>query len=68
MDLGFFAMPIYPINNDPSLRDDREAFVLSHELGYSVTLCGDRPGGTSGSYSATCSAAGLPLSKTRISI
>ncbi|HEY5606969.1 MAG TPA: LLM class flavin-dependent oxidoreductase [Alphaproteobacteria bacterium] len=43
MDLGFFTMPIHPVDKDwrTSLREDREAFILADELGYTVGLCGE---------------------------
>jgi len=36
MQLGFFTMPIHPVDKDwrTSLREDREAFILADELGY----------------------------------
>jgi alkanesulfonate monooxygenase SsuD/methylene tetrahydromethanopterin reductase-like flavin-dependent oxidoreductase (luciferase family) len=36
MKLGFFTMPIHPLNKDwrQSLREDREAFMLADELGF----------------------------------
>jgi alkanesulfonate monooxygenase SsuD/methylene tetrahydromethanopterin reductase-like flavin-dependent oxidoreductase (luciferase family) len=36
MKLGFFTMPIHPLDKDwrQSLREDREAFVLADRLGY----------------------------------
>ena len=36
MKLGFFTMPIHPLDKDwrQSLREDREAFVLADELGF----------------------------------
>jgi alkanesulfonate monooxygenase SsuD/methylene tetrahydromethanopterin reductase-like flavin-dependent oxidoreductase (luciferase family) len=36
MKLGFFTMPIHPIDKDwrQCLREDREAFILADELGY----------------------------------
>jgi alkanesulfonate monooxygenase SsuD/methylene tetrahydromethanopterin reductase-like flavin-dependent oxidoreductase (luciferase family) len=36
MQLGFFTMPIHPVEKDwrQSLREDREAFILADELGY----------------------------------
>src|SRR6187401_1191916 len=36
MNLGFFTMPIHPLEKDwrQSLREDREAFILADELGY----------------------------------
>ena len=36
MKLGFFTMPIHPLNKDwrVSLREDREAFILADELGF----------------------------------
>ena len=36
MQLGFFTMPIHPVDKDwrQSLREDREAFILADELGY----------------------------------
>ncbi|MEX2036037.1 MAG: LLM class flavin-dependent oxidoreductase, partial [Xanthobacteraceae bacterium] len=43
MELGFFTMPIHPLDKDwrTSLREDREAFILADELGYSIGLCGE---------------------------
>jgi alkanesulfonate monooxygenase SsuD/methylene tetrahydromethanopterin reductase-like flavin-dependent oxidoreductase (luciferase family) len=43
MELGFFTMPIHPLDKDwrQSLREDREAFILADQLGYSVALCGE---------------------------
>src|SRR5579863_4281317 len=43
MKLGFFTMPIHPIDKDwrQSLQEDREAFILADELGFSIGLCGD---------------------------
>src|ERR1043166_7408930 len=36
MQLGFFTMPIHPVDKDwrTSLREDREAFILADELGF----------------------------------
>ena len=36
MKLGFFTMPIHPVDKDwrLSLREDREAFILAYELGF----------------------------------
>ena len=41
MKLGFFTMPIHPLEKDwrQSLREDREAFVLADELGFTEGLC-----------------------------
>lgn len=43
MQLGFFTMPIHPLDKDwrQSLREDREAFVLADELGFSEAYCGE---------------------------
>ena len=43
MKLGFFTMPIHPVDKDwrQSLREDREAFILADELGFSIGLCGE---------------------------
>ena len=43
MKLGFFTMPIHPADKDwrQSLREDREAFILADELGFSIGLCGE---------------------------
>ena len=43
MNLGFFTMPIHPLDKDwrQSLREDREAFILADQLGYTVGLCGE---------------------------
>ncbi len=36
MKLGFFTMPIHPLDKDwrQSLAEDREAFLLADELGF----------------------------------
>ena len=43
MELGFFTMPIHPLDKDwrQSLREDREAFLLADELGYVEAYCGE---------------------------
>ncbi|MBY0380381.1 MAG: LLM class flavin-dependent oxidoreductase [Xanthobacteraceae bacterium] len=43
MQLGFFTMPIHPLDKDwrKSLREDREAFVLADELGFVEGYCGE---------------------------
>jgi alkanesulfonate monooxygenase SsuD/methylene tetrahydromethanopterin reductase-like flavin-dependent oxidoreductase (luciferase family) len=43
MNLGFFTMPVHPLDKDwrQTLREDREAFVLADELGYSEAYCGE---------------------------
>ena len=43
MQLGFFTMPIHPLDKDwrQSLREDREAFILADELGFAEGLCGE---------------------------
>jgi alkanesulfonate monooxygenase SsuD/methylene tetrahydromethanopterin reductase-like flavin-dependent oxidoreductase (luciferase family) len=43
MKLGFFTMPIHPLNKDwrQSLAEDREAFILADELGFSEAYCGE---------------------------
>jgi alkanesulfonate monooxygenase SsuD/methylene tetrahydromethanopterin reductase-like flavin-dependent oxidoreductase (luciferase family) len=43
MDLGFFTMPIHPIDKDwrQSLREDREAFLLAEELGFTEAYVGE---------------------------
>lgn len=43
MQLGFFTMPIHPLNKDwrTSLREDREAFLLADELGFTEAYCGE---------------------------
>jgi alkanesulfonate monooxygenase SsuD/methylene tetrahydromethanopterin reductase-like flavin-dependent oxidoreductase (luciferase family) len=43
MQLGFFTMPIHPLNKDwrQSLQEDREAFILADELGFSEGYCGE---------------------------
>jgi len=43
MQLGFFTMPIHPLDKDwrQSLREDREAFILADELGFSEAYCGE---------------------------
>src|SRR6201746_1316713 len=43
MNLGFFTMPIHPLDKDwrLSLKEDREAFVLADELGFSEAYVGE---------------------------
>ncbi|MDG2459146.1 MAG: LLM class flavin-dependent oxidoreductase, partial [Alphaproteobacteria bacterium] len=37
MDIGFFTMPIHPIDKDykKSLSEDRQAFLLADRIGFS---------------------------------
>ena len=43
MKLGFFTMPIHPLDKDwrQSLREDREAFILADELGFVEAYAGE---------------------------
>ena len=43
MKLGFFTMPIHPLDKDwrQSLREDKEAFVLADELGFTEAYVGE---------------------------
>jgi alkanesulfonate monooxygenase SsuD/methylene tetrahydromethanopterin reductase-like flavin-dependent oxidoreductase (luciferase family) len=43
MQLGFFTMPIHPLDKDwrLCLREDREAFILADELGFTEAYCGE---------------------------
>lgn len=43
MDLGFFTMPIHPLDKDwrQCLREDREAFILADELGFTEGYVGE---------------------------
>ena len=43
MHLGFFTMPVHPLDKDwrQTLREDREAFVLADELGFTEAYCGE---------------------------
>lgn len=43
MKLGFFTMPIHPLDKDwrQSLAEDREAFLLADELGFSEAYVGE---------------------------
>ena len=43
MNLGFFTMPIHPLHKDwrQCLREDREAFLLADELGFSEAYVGE---------------------------
>lgn len=43
MKLGFFTMPIHPLDKDwrQSLREDREAFILADELGFTEAYAGE---------------------------
>ena len=43
MQLGFFTIPIHPLNKDwrKSLRENREAFILADELGFAEDYAGE---------------------------
>lgn len=43
MELGFFTMPIHPLDKDwrQTLQEDREAFILADELGFKEGYCGE---------------------------
>ncbi len=43
MKLGFFTMPVHPANRRwrETLEEDREAFILADELGFSEAYCGE---------------------------
>jgi alkanesulfonate monooxygenase SsuD/methylene tetrahydromethanopterin reductase-like flavin-dependent oxidoreductase (luciferase family) len=43
MKLGFFIMPVHPLDRDyaQTLQEDREAFILADKLGYSEAFCGE---------------------------
>jgi len=43
MNLGFFTMPIHPLEKDwrQCLAEDREAFILCDELGFTEGYCGE---------------------------
>jgi alkanesulfonate monooxygenase SsuD/methylene tetrahydromethanopterin reductase-like flavin-dependent oxidoreductase (luciferase family) len=43
MKLGFFTMPIHPLDKDwrQALHEDREAFVLADQLGFTEAYCGE---------------------------
>jgi len=43
MKLGFFTMPIHPLDKDwrQSLAEDREAFILADQLAFSEAYCGE---------------------------
>jgi len=43
MEVGFFTMPIHPIDKDykKSLLEDRHAFLLADRLGFSEAYCGE---------------------------
>lgn len=43
MEFGFFTMPIHPVEKDwrTSLREDREAFLLADELGFTEAYVGE---------------------------
>ena len=43
MNLGFFTMPIHPLDKDwrQSLREDRDAFILADELGFTEGYVGE---------------------------
>jgi len=43
MDLAFFTMPIHPLEKDwrTSLQEDREAFILADQLGFTEAYIGE---------------------------
>src|SRR6202021_478350 len=43
MKLGFFTMPIHPLDKDwrVTLKEDREAFILADELGFTEAYVGE---------------------------
>ena len=43
MKIGFFTMPIHPLDKDykKTLSEDRQAFLLADKLGYSEAYCGE---------------------------
>jgi len=43
MDLAFFTMPIHPLEKDwrACLQEDREAFMLADELGFTEAYIGE---------------------------
>src|ERR1700735_1630716 len=43
MKLGFFTMPIHPLDKDwrTSLKEDREAFLLADQLGFTEAYVGE---------------------------
>lgn len=43
MQLGYFTMPIHPLGKDwrQCLREDREAFILADQLGFTEAYCGE---------------------------
>src|ERR1700759_5511746 len=43
MNLGFFTMPIHPLGKDwrLSLKEDREAFLLADDLGFTEAYVGE---------------------------
>lgn len=43
MQPGFFTMPVHPLTKNwgQSLREDREAFILADELGFTEAYCGE---------------------------
>ena len=43
MEVGFFTMPIHPLDKDyrTTLAEDREAFLLADEIGFSEAYCGE---------------------------
>ena len=43
MEIGFFTMPIHPLDKDyrKTLAEDREAFLLADEIGFSEAYCGE---------------------------
>lgn len=43
MKIGFFTMPIHPLDKDykKTLSEDQQAFLLADKLGYSEAYCGE---------------------------
>ena len=43
MQLGFFTMPVHPQGRPywQTLKEDREAFILADQLGYTEGYCGE---------------------------
>ena len=43
MNLGFFTMPVHPLEKDwrLSLKEDREAFLLADKLGFTEAYVGE---------------------------
>jgi alkanesulfonate monooxygenase SsuD/methylene tetrahydromethanopterin reductase-like flavin-dependent oxidoreductase (luciferase family) len=67
MQLGFFTMPIHPLDKDwrQSLREDREAFILADELGFTEGYVGEHTTDKAENITSCCMFIATLVSQTR---